>query len=69
MRAVCELTVSVLTGIGHERDNTVPDEVAHIRFDTPSKVNAGIERVILQGAQEGKGLFAHVIRATGPGCR
>lgn len=62
VRAVCELEVPVLTGIGHERDNTVLDEVANIRFDTPSKVIAGIERVILQRAQEAKGLYADVIR-------
>ena len=60
VRAVCELEIPVLTGIGHERDNTVLDEVAHIRFDTPSKVIAGIERVILQRAQEAKGMFADV---------
>lgn len=62
VRAVCELEVPVLTGIGHERDNTVLDEVANIRFDTPSKVIVGIERVILQRAQEAKGLYADVIR-------
>ena len=62
VRAVCELEVPVLTGIGHERDNTVLDEVANIRFDTPSKVIAGIERVILQRAQEAKGLYSDVIR-------
>jgi exodeoxyribonuclease VII large subunit len=62
VRAVCELEVPVLTGIGHERDNTVLDEVANIRFDTPSKVIAGIERVILQRAQEAKGVFSEVIR-------
>ena len=62
VRTVCELDAPVLTGIGHERDNTVLDEVANIRFDTPSKVIAGIERVILQRAQEAKGLYADVIR-------
>ena len=61
VRAVCELEVPVLTGIGHERDNTVLDEVANIRFDTPSKVIAGIERLILQRAQEAKGLFAELV--------
>ncbi|RYF61309.1 MAG: exodeoxyribonuclease VII large subunit [Comamonadaceae bacterium] len=62
VRTVCELEVPVLTGIGHERDNTVLDEVANIRFDTPSKVIAGIERLILQRAQEAKGLFDDLIR-------
>ena len=39
-RCLCELEVPVLTGIGHERDHTVLDEVANLRFDTPSKVIA-----------------------------
>lgn len=62
VRTVCELDVPVLTGIGHERDNTVLDEVANIRFDTPSKVIAGIERLILQRVQEAKGMFDDLIR-------
>ncbi|CAN7360088.1 exodeoxyribonuclease VII large subunit [Acidovorax sp. LjRoot129] len=64
VRAVCELEVPVLTGIGHERDNTVLDEVANIRYDTPSKVIAGIERLILQRAQEAKAWFADITRLT-----
>lgn len=47
-RFICDQDIPVLTGIGHERDNTLPDEVAHQRFDTPSKVIAGIEHQILQ---------------------
>jgi exodeoxyribonuclease VII large subunit len=43
-RFVCLSPVPVLTGIGHERDSTVLDEVAHQRYDTPSKVVAGIRR-------------------------
>lgn len=62
VRTVCELEVPVLTGIGHESDSTVLDEVAHVSFDTPSKVIAGIEGQILQRVQEAKGLFAEVIR-------
>lgn len=62
VRAVCELQIPVLTGIGHERDNTVLDEVANIRFDTPSKVIGGIERVILQRAQEVKRIHAELLQ-------
>lgn len=43
---LCTLEIPVLTGIGHERDSTILDEVAHTRFDTPSKVIGGIEQVI-----------------------
>ncbi|WP_234194266.1 exodeoxyribonuclease VII large subunit [Pseudacidovorax sp. NFM-22] len=52
VRFICDLDIPVLTGIGHERDNTLPDEVAHTRFDTPSKVIAGIEQHILRRARE-----------------
>lgn len=50
-RSICELKVPVLTGIGHERDSTLIDEVAYAAFDTPSKVIAGIEKVIVKRAQ------------------
>jgi len=53
-RFICDQPVPVLTGIGHERDNTLPDEVAHTRFDTPSKVIAGIEQVVLQRARDAR---------------
>jgi len=56
-RAICELPVPVLTGIGHERDSTILDEVANMRFDTPSKVAAGIEQVIKKRIQEAKDNF------------
>jgi exodeoxyribonuclease VII large subunit len=46
-RWICECPVPVFSGIGHERDNTILDEVAHTRFDTPSKVVAGIrDRIV-----------------------
>lgn len=45
-RSICVSEVPVLTGIGHERDSTVLDEVANVSFDTPSKVIHGIEQVI-----------------------
>ncbi|MDE3022662.1 MAG: exodeoxyribonuclease VII large subunit [Pseudomonadota bacterium] len=37
-RAICKMELPVFTGIGHQQDNTILDEVAHTRFDTPSKV-------------------------------
>ena len=45
-RAVCRFPVPVFTGIGHERDRTVLDEVAHRACDTPSKVIGWIATVI-----------------------
>mgnify|MGYP000899773174 FL=1 len=56
-RFICDLNIPVLTGIGHERDNTVLDEVANTRFDTPSKVAAGIEQVISRRTAEAKAHF------------
>ena len=59
-RLICDLPIPVLTGIGHERDNTVLDEVAHARYDTPSKVIAGIEQRIAQRVGEVKANFEQV---------
>lgn len=59
-RLICDLPIPILTGIGHERDNTVLDEVAHTRYDTPSKVIAGIEQRIIQRVTEVKANFAQV---------
>ena len=56
-KALCTLKIPVLTGIGHERDNTILDEVANTRYDTPSKVIAGIEQVIRKRVEEAKGNF------------
>ena len=61
-RTICELPVPVLTGIGHERDRTVLDEVAHISYDTPSKVIAGIEQLIVKRARDAHANHETVIR-------
>jgi exodeoxyribonuclease VII large subunit len=53
-RCICDLPIPVLTGIGHERDSTVIDELANAKFDTPSKVIAGIEQVIVRRTSEAK---------------
>ena len=50
-RAVCRSPVPVLTGIGHARDDTLLDEVAHQRFDTPSKAAAFLRQRVLASAQ------------------
>ena len=59
-RFICLSPVPVLTGIGHERDSTVLDEVAHQRFDTPSKVVAGIQALIVKRARESQSAFDEV---------
>lgn len=60
-RMICEMPAPVFTGIGHERDNTILDEVAHTRFDTPSKVILGIESVIRDRTQEAKQAYSEVL--------
>ena len=60
---ICELPVPVFTGIGHERDSTVLDEVAHTKFDTPSKVIAGIEQVIVRRTHEAADAYESVMLA------
>lgn len=62
-RFVCEAPVPVFTGIGHEKDNTIVDGVAHTRFDTPSKVIAGIETAIAARAREAESLYNAVASA------
>ena len=37
-KAIANYTVPVLTGIGHERDETIPDLVAHTKLKTPTAV-------------------------------
>jgi exodeoxyribonuclease VII large subunit len=60
-RFICQLKVPVFTGIGHERDSTVLDEVAHTAFDTPSKVIAGIENTIRARTVEAAAAFEAIV--------
>lgn len=62
-RMICDLRIPVFTGIGHERDNTLLDEVAHTRFDTPSKVILGIEARIRARCQDAAGNYADITKA------
>lgn len=56
-RALCLLPIPVLTGIGHERDSTLLDEVAYQSYSTPSKVIAGIKQLIVHRTLEVKENF------------
>ena len=49
-KLLCQAPVPVFSGIGHERDNTILDEIAHTRFDTPSKVALHIKTTIKDNA-------------------
>ncbi len=49
---LCKRSVPIWVGIGHEKDRTILDEVAHWSFDTPSKVIGGIRNLIIERTQE-----------------
>ena len=49
---LCKRKVPIWVGIGHEKDRTILDEIAHRSFDTPSKVIAGIRNVISARSQD-----------------
>jgi len=49
---LCTCSVPIWVGIGHEKDRTILDEVAHRSFDTPSKVIGGIRNLIVERTQQ-----------------
>ncbi|NPA71947.1 MAG: exodeoxyribonuclease VII large subunit [Gammaproteobacteria bacterium] len=63
-KGICEASLPVLTGIGHERDSTILDEVSHSKFDTPSKVVAFIRHEIFHGAQQAMADWQTIERAS-----
>jgi len=63
-RSICSLSIPVFTGIGHEKDNTIADEIAHTRFDTPSKVIGHIRTTIVQNAINAEANFKETCSAT-----
>lgn len=63
---VARFPVPVITGIGHARDDSILDEIACIRTDTPSKAAAYILNTVL--ARAGSALDAYrQILTTGQG--
>nr|WP_256488263.1 exodeoxyribonuclease VII large subunit [Deinococcus sp. HSC-46F16] len=63
-RALATFPAPVITGLGHARDDTLPDEVAHTRTDTPSKAAALIVRTVASAAAQARE-DARRIRACG----
>jgi exodeoxyribonuclease VII large subunit len=51
-RAICRSPIPVITGIGHQKDQTILDEVARRAEGTPSKVIAFIRETIRQRAAQ-----------------
>lgn len=52
--AICRMNVPVMTGIGHERDRNLLDEIACIPCHTPSKVVEHIQSAITRAALDGQ---------------
>lgn len=52
VKAVCMTPLPVIVGIGHERDQTLLDEVAHLSCHTPSLVIAYLTTTIIQNARQ-----------------
>lgn len=57
---LCSIELPIFSGIGHERDNTILDEIAHTRFDTPSKVIGFIKNQIIQQAQNAQSNWVNI---------
>ncbi|SEJ58931.1 Exodeoxyribonuclease VII large subunit [Deinococcus reticulitermitis] len=51
-RALATFPVPVVTGLGHARDDTLPDEVACVRTDTPSKAAARLVGTVVGAAAQ-----------------
>jgi exodeoxyribonuclease VII large subunit len=51
-KSICECSLPVIVGIGHERDKVILDELAFVSLDTPSKVAQFITHQIISQTNE-----------------
>lgn len=63
--AVCRMNVPVMTGIGHERDRNLLDEVSCIPCDTPSKVAEYITSAVTRSAMAGQRAYEIILSQGG----
>lgn len=61
-RAAAEFPAPIITGIGHARDNTILDELACLRTDTPSKAAAYVVGRVLERLRESRELYRQIVR-------
>lgn len=61
VRAVCTCPVPVITGLGHQVDSTLVDEVAAVTCDTPSKALAHVANLIAGPARRARADMAAVM--------
>lgn len=59
-RAVALFPIPVITGIGHARDDTILDELANVRTDTPSKAAAYLISTVLQRIEEAQSVYQEI---------
>lgn len=59
--AVCRMNVPVMTGIGHERDRNLLDEVSCIPCDTPSKVAEYVTSAVTRSAMAGQRAYEIIL--------
>jgi exodeoxyribonuclease VII large subunit len=62
--AICRLPIPVFTGIGHENDKTVLDEIANMSHSTPTAVAKYISRQIDSNIEEIKESWASIQRVS-----
>jgi exodeoxyribonuclease VII large subunit len=62
-RTIAELGVPVLTGIGHETDTSVADEVAHSSFKTPTACAVAVVSMVRRTSEDLNGIRAAVASA------
>jgi len=61
-KAICTAKLPVIVGIGHERDNTLLDEVANHACHTPSLAITHITNTIIQNARNAKQNWQMVVQ-------
>jgi exodeoxyribonuclease VII large subunit len=61
-RAICELGIPVLTGIGHACDRSIIDEVSWRSADTPSKALAFVASLIRESAVRARNDMTEILR-------
>lgn len=60
VRAAAALPVPLITGIGHERDRTLLDDLAHTACGTPSKAAGHLVQAIVERARRAEQTWEHL---------